>query len=316
MLNILIQRHLEKDVIDRFNKEYGVNLICTDGENFPSKEILDTIEVYVGWRASKALNEIANLKWVHVFSAGVDNPSKSIKASAKRPRLTNNRGTYAAPLTEHIFALLLAVNRKMKVYAINQQANKWEYAGKVKEIHSSTVGVVGFGDVGKHTAKVAKAFGATVYVNKLNEIEKPSFVDGVYYGNAGLDEMLPLCDSVLINLPGTEQTKHLFNRQRMLKMKKGAVIVNVGRGFIIDCEALCDLIESEHIGGAGLDVTDPEPIDKESRLWGLENVVITPHMAGSSPNSSKRTLAIFEDNLKCYINGDKMPNEIDLDRGY
>ena len=316
MTNILIQRDLSDEDIKRLEEKYKLKVHMTDGEEFPAKDILYTIEVYVGWEVPKVIDRMPDLKWIHVFSAGVDDTSQALRALDTPPRLTNNRGTYAVPLTEHSFALLLAVLRKINKYTINQAQKKWEYEGKVKEINSSTIGIVGFGDVGKYSAKISKAFGAKVLVHKINKIEKPDYVDQVYYGDKGLNKMLPLCDYILISLPGTKSTKHLFDKNRMLMMKKGAVIVNVGRGYIIDCEALCDLIEQGHIAGAGLDVTDPEPLNDESGLWSKENVVITPHMAGSSPNGARRTMQIFEKNLESYLKGETMPNEIDVDRGY
>ena len=138
----------------------------------------------------------------------------------------------------------------------------------------------------------------------------------MYYGNERLDEMLSQCDYILMSLPGTEDTRHLFDRERMLKIKEGAVIVNVGRGYVIDCDALSELIESGRLGGAGLDVTDPEPLPEDHKLWGLDRVVITPHMAGSSPNAGDRSMKVFEENLERYLSGQKMPNEIDIEKGY
>ena len=170
--------------------------------------------------------------------------------------------------------------------------------------------------MGKHTAKLIKAFGAKVFAHKLSEIKKPDYVDEVFYGDEGLDEMLPLCDYVLLFLPGTDRTRHLFDKQRMLKMKKGAVITNVGRGFVIDHDALAELIEQGHIGGAALDVTEPEPLNTDHKLWELKNVLITPHVSYISLNDKWRMLEVFESNLIKYIENQKMPNEVDFHKGY
>jgi len=316
MLNVLMKKELSEQQTVKLKKKYDLKIYYTKDDEFPAKDILDKIEIYAGWRIMNAIDVMPNLKWIHLYSAGVDRYAEMFKSIENPPRLTNNRGTYAVPLTEHSLAMLFAVVRKINNYVKNQAERNWHYEGRVKEIHSSTAGIVGFGDVGKYTAKMLKALGAKVLVQKLNKSEKPEYVDEIYYGDDGLDAMLSQCDFVLLSLPGTKATKHLLDRERMLKMKPGAVITNVGRGNTIDCDALADLIESGHIGGAGLDVTDPEPLNSEHKLWGLENVIITPHMAGSSPNAGARTLKVFEDNLADYIAGKKMINEIDFDKGY
>ncbi len=286
-----------------------------DGK-FPKGKLLDKIEIYAGWDIKESIDIMPNLKWVHLYTAGVDRHVERLSKMDNPPRLTNNRGAYGVALSEHALALLFAVNRRIGQYVKNQTRHKWSYEGRVKEIYGSTVGIVGFGDVGQYSARMMKALNAKVLAHKLHESPKPNYVDEMYYGNEGLDDMLTKCDFILMSLPGTEETRHLFNLERMKKIKKDAVIVNVGRGYVIDCDALATLIEEGHLRGAGLDVTDPEPLPQDHRLWEMDNVVITPHMSGSSPNFSRRVYAVFEENLKSYMAGERMPNEIDLDKGY
>lgn len=316
MLNILMQRELSSSQITQLERKYGLKVHLTENNELPGKDILDKVEIYAGWGIDGVIEQMPNLKWIHVYSAGVDRYIEPFKNMKNPPRLTNNRGTYAVPLTEHSLAMLFAVIKKIDLYIKNRADRKWHYEGKTMEICGSIAGIVGFGDVGKYSAKMMKALGAKVLVQKLHQSEKPEYVDKMYFGNQGLDEMLAQCDFVLLSLPGTEETRHLFSRERLLKMKKGAVIINVGRGYVIDCDALADLIENRHLGGAGLDVTDPEPLNPDHKLWGLKNVIITPHVAGRSPNSKARTLRVFEENLESYLAGGKMPNEIDFDKGY
>ena len=316
MTNILMGKKLTDEQKKHLEDKYNVSIYFMQDGKFPESGLLDKIEIYAGWDMKDSVDIMPNLKWVHLYSAGVDRQLERLSRMAAPPRLTNNRGTYGVPLSEHSLALLFAVNRRIGQYTKNQTEHKWNYKGGVKEIYGSTVGIVGFGDVGQYTAKMMKAMNAKVLAHKLHKSPKPEYVDEMYYGNEGLDVMLPKCDFVLLSLPGTEETKHLFNLERMKKMKKGAVIVNVGRGYVIDCDALADLIEEGHLLGAGLDVTDPEPLPGDHRLWDMDNVVITPHMAGSSPNFTARMYEIFKENLESYMAGEKMPNEIDLDKGY
>lgn len=316
MLEILMQRELSSSQITQLERKYGLNIHLSDNNELPGKDILDKIEIYAGWGINDEIEQMPNLKWIHVYSAGVDRYVEMFKSMENPPRLTNNRGTYAVPLTEHSLAMLFALIRKIDRYVKNQAERKWHYEGKTMEICGSTAGIVGFGDVGRYSAKMMKMLGAKVLAQKLHKSEKPEYADKMYFGDEGLDEMLAQCDFVLLSLPGTEETRHLFNREKMLKMKHGAVIINVGRGYVIDCDALADLIENGHLGGAGLDVTDPEPLNPEHKLWGLKNVIITPHVAGRSPNSKTRTLRVFEENLESYLAGGRMPNEIDFEKGY
>lgn len=316
MLNVLMQKKFDENKIKALEDTYGLKIYFMENDEFPGQDILDKIEIYVGWRMKNAVEAMPNLKWIQFHMAGVDRYVDEFKAMETAPRVTNGSGTFDVPISEHSVAMLLAVARNINKYVLNQTEGKWHYEGKVKEIKGSTAGIVGFGSIGKYCAQLLNAFGAKVYAHKLGQIDKPEYVDRIFYGDDGLDEMLPECDFVLIFLPGTESTRHLFDRKRMLKMKKGAIITNIGRGYVIDCEALADLIEEGHIGGAGLDVTDPEPLDEGNRLWKMDNVVITPHVSYLSPSDKIRMLNVFEENLKKYLKGEKMPNEVDFKRGY
>ncbi len=316
MINVLMTKKFDQNKLKLMEDTYKIKIYTMEKGEQREQKILDRIEILTGWTIENALELMPNLKWIHLYSAGVDRQIEELRKVECPPRLTNNRGTYAIPLAEHTVAMLFALNRKIKIYVKNQINKTWKNEGAARELCGSTVGIVGFGDVGSYTAKVMKALGAKVLVNKLNKSEKPDYVDEMYYATRGLDNMLPLCDYVLISLPGTEETRNLFNKKRMLKMKNGVVVTNVGRGYVIDCDALAELIDSGHIGGAGLDVTEPEPLNPEHKLWDLENVIITPHVAWRSPNNNDRTFKIFEENLACYLKGERMPNEIDILKGY
>ena len=251
MTNVLMQKEPNSDQISYFEEKYDIKIYVMKDNELPAEDILKQIEVYTGWRTGDAIEALPNLKWIHLYSAGVDRHAEKFRKMKNPPRLTNNRGAYAVPLAEHTLAMLLAVLRKINKYVKNQTERAWHYEGRVKEICGSTAGIVGFGDVGRRTAEILKALGAKVLVQKLGKIDKPAYVDEIYYGNKGLDEMLPQCDFVLISLPGTEDTRHLFDKERMLKMKQDAVITNVGRGYVIDCDTLAELIETGRLGGAG-----------------------------------------------------------------
>ncbi|MCK5129808.1 MAG: D-2-hydroxyacid dehydrogenase [Clostridiales bacterium] len=316
MINILMKRLLDEEDIQILMDKYDVNIILADVHEYPAQEVLDTIEVYFGWMKKDTVEMMPNLKWIHIFSAGVDCAINILKQEENPPKLSNNTGAYGVQLSEHSLAFALALNKNLPKAIRDAENEMWTGESETREIYGSTVGVVGLGDAGVHSAQLFHALGARVYGQKLDEIQKPIYIDKMYYGNDGLDEMLPLCDYVIITLPGTEKTRNLFDRKRLMKIKKGAIITNIGRGYIIDCDALADLLNSGHIGGAGLDVTEPEPLPEGHKLWHAQNVIITPHTAGPSPGKSKRAREVFQRNLEAYIIGQRMPTEIDFDKGY
>ncbi len=317
MLNILIKKLLDDEDIKIIKDNYDVNIILAEEHEYPPQEILNTIEVFFGWSLKNPKKIMPNLKWIHLYSAGVDYPIVELRKEKSPPRLTNNSGAYGVQLSEHSLALVLALNKRIPKFVKDTQDGIWDSTNyDTGEIYGTTVGIVGFGDVGKHSAKIFNALGAKVYANKLNRIVKPDYVEDIFYGSDGLNIMLGLCDYVIITLPGTEKTRNLFDRDRMLKIKKGAILTNVGRGYVIDCDALADLLNTRHLKGAGLDVTNPEPLPEGHKLWSAENIIITPHISGPSPSKSARSRVVFENNLKAYLKGERMPTEIDFDKGY
>ncbi len=316
MINVLMQNRFDEARIEELEKKYGLKIYFMKDDELPDQGVLDKIEVFVSWRLKNAIELMPNLKWIHFHMAGVDRYIKLFRSLDKLPKITNGSGTYDIAISEHAVSMLLSISRNLMKYTQNQKDHNWKNEGRVKEINGSVAGIVGFGSIGSYTAKLLNAFGAKVYAHKVSKIEKPNYVDKMFYGDKGIEEMLPECDFVLLSLPGTDKTKHLFDRDKMLLIKKGAIITNVGRGNVIDCNALAELIEQRHIFGAGLDVTDPEPLPEDHKLWDMENVLITPHISYLSPQLKPRMLDIFEANLKEYTSGRRMPNEVDFSKGY
>lgn len=316
MINILMKNRLDEKDIAIIRDNFDVNIFFENDEEKLSQEILDKIEVYIDWENPEVMENMPNLKWIHLYSAGVDSAINSLQKYQTPPRLTNNSGAYSVQLSEHGLAFIMAFNRDIPKYVNDTRNCIWDSRPNSYEVCDSIVGIVGFGDVGSYSGKIFNALGAKVLAHKLNKIKKPDYVETMYYGNDGLDEMLPFCDYVVITLPGTEKTRNLFDRERMLKMKMGAVLTNVGRGFIIDCNALADLLNEGYFRGAGLDVTEPEPLPKGHKLWSAKNVIISPHMSGMTPGRSYKARIVLEKNLTAFIEGKKMPNEIDFKKGY
>lgn len=147
--------------------------------------------------------------------------------------------------------------------------------------------------------------------------DKPGFVDELIHTDK-LDEYLPQADCVAITLPGTTATKGMFDAERMAKMKDGAILLNVGRGMIVDTDALCAALENGKLAGAGVDVTDPEPLPADHPLWKMENAVITPHISGGYhlQETHDRIVRIMAENLKRFLAGEPLRNVVDFSTGY
>ena len=177
--------------------------------------------------------------------------------------------------------------------------------------------VLGLGDIGGEFAKRAKALGARVIGVRRTGTDKPDFVDELIHTDK-LDEYLPQADCVAITLPGTTATKGMFDAERMAKMKDGAILLNVGRGMIVDTDALCAALENGKLAGAGVDVTDPEPLPTDHPLWKMENAVITPHISGGYhlQETHDRIVRIMAENLKRFLAGEPLRNVIDFSTGY
>ncbi|WP_243122430.1 D-2-hydroxyacid dehydrogenase [Clostridium sp. KNHs216] len=184
-------------------------------------------------------------------------------------------GAYGLAVSEHMLAMLLEIIKRLHTYRDAQKLHVWKGQGKVKSIHGSTVLVLGMGDIGGEFAQKVKALGAYVIGLRRTVAEKPEYADEMHL-TAELDSLLPRADIVALCLPATKETDHLFSRERLALLKEGAILLNVGRGTLIDTEALCDTLESGRLFGAGLDVTDPEPLPEGHRLWDIPNAVLLP----------------------------------------
>lgn len=278
-------------------------------------EQIGQADIVFGWLDTKEIEMAKNLKWLHLPSAGADGFLNRESYCNKNIILTNSRGVFGLPIAEHVFSMIFAYNRNLPSYFKNQQVGKWERINSIKDFYGSTIGIIGFGNIGSEIAIRAKAFGAKVLAVKRTAGIKPDYVDDLY-NEEGIDTLLEQSDYVILALPETPKTKGIISKARLAKMKKDAFIVNVGRGTLIDQPALLEALKSNSIGGAGLDVTDPEPLPQDNPLWSLPNVIITPHTSGGSPTNSLRRSKIFNKNLELYVEGKPLLNIVSFIEGY
>ncbi|MDJ0976055.1 MAG: D-2-hydroxyacid dehydrogenase [Planctomycetota bacterium] len=264
------------------------------------------------------LTAAKNLRWVQSWSAGVDR-YLGLKDLMQNDRITftNMKGAHGPVISEHVFAMLLYLRRDLQAYTAAQRENRWDRrAGQgQKALAGTTLVVAGMGGIGREIAKRGKAFDMKVLATVRTARKAPDYVDEL--GTAkDLDRFLAQADVVAISLPLTDQTRGLFDAERIAKIKPGAVLINIARGPIVDSEALVQALESGHLAGAGLDVTDPEPLPETSPLWAMKNVIITPHVAGRAELTRTRRLDIFRKNVERFAQGKPLVNVVDKKAGY
>lgn len=281
-----------------------------------TQEELDQTDILIGNPPPQLLHASPRLQWLQCNSAGTE---PFLKPGVLHPNtlLTNATGAYGLAISEHMLGMLLEIFKKLHLYRDAQHLHQWQSLGRVRSIEGSTVLVLGMGDIGGEFGRRVKALGARVIGVRRTDTRCPDYADEVHL-TADLDQLLPLADVVAVTLPGTKETAGLLDRRRIGLMKPGAVVLNVGRGIIIDTEALCDGLESGQLGGAGLDVTDPEPLPPDHRLWEIPNAVITPHISGfyHLPETLERIIQISASNLQAFAQGKPLRNIIDFSTGY
>jgi phosphoglycerate dehydrogenase-like enzyme len=274
----------------------------------------DTVIVF-GNPPQDFIRRCPRLRWIQLQSAGTDGyVNGEIGAEVL---LTCASGGYGHGVSEHLVAMTFELTKKLHLYRDEQLKGRWQGRGQVKSILGSTALVVGLGDIGLEYAWRMKALGAYVIGVRRTMQPRPDCVDELYLSDK-LDELLPRADIVALVLPGVAATSGIIGPDQLARMKSGAIIVNGGRGSAIDTEALCDALESGQVGGAGLDVTMPEPLPAGHRLWKLENAVITPHIAGGR-NMSETGLHIMELNLENaarFVKGEPLKSLVDVQTGY
>jgi phosphoglycerate dehydrogenase-like enzyme len=278
-------------------------------------ELIKKSEIVFGWPKTDLVKKSENLKWLHLPSAGVDRYANKEIYQNQDIVLTNSSGVYGKPIAEHVFAMIMAHNRNLINYAYDKKEKKWQRKNEIKDFFNSTVGILGLGDIGSTIARRAKAWGAQVLALKRTAAELPDYVDQIYL-NKDLNKLLKRSDYVILTLPATPETKGIIGRKEFKRMKNSAFVVNIGRGSLIKQEELVEALEKGWIAGAGLDVTEPEPLPETSKLWEMDNLILTPHTSGFSPTNDQRRFEIFKDNLKHYLNQEELLNQVDFELKY
>ncbi len=261
-----------------------------------------------------------NLKWIHSTAAGVAQLMYP-ELRASNVVVTNIRGIHAVPLAEHVLGMIVAAARHFPAAVRYQLAHRWaqqeiwDRMPRSRELSGQTLLVVGFGTIGREIARRVKPLGMKIWTVTRSGTADQELADQVLPASR-LDEMLPEADFIVLAAPETPETWHMIGADQLRRMKPSAFLINVARGSLIDQAALLAVLEQRAIGGAALDVTDPEPLPPESPLWALDNVFITPHIGAATGFLWQRQAELLLDNLERWFSGRELLNQVDLKRGY
>ena len=316
---------MSRELLARIESVDGVRCvrIAADGRIHGEEDeasVLEQAEVLLlGAVPASALDHLVarapRLRWIHSASAGVDR----VTTSAVRERgltVTNARGVFSKPIAEYVVMMALAIARRLPQLLELQRERTWQPL-RGRELSELTIGIVGYGDIGKEVARLLEPFGCRVIATRRHPDRGPGEGSRVeMYGLDQLNEVLRQSDIVVVAAPLTDETAGLIGAEQLGEMRETAWLINIARGRLIDELALRRALESGWIGGAVLDVFSEEPLSPESPLYRTPNLVITPHTSWASNRVAERTVDLFVENLKRDRAGAPLRNVVDLEAGY
>lgn len=281
-----------------------------------TQEQIAQADAILGNVPAEMIHASPRLKMLQLNSAGADayiRPGVLDSGTV----LLNATGAYSKAVAEHALAMTLCLQKKLHLYRDDRQTGSWSDYGTVTSIADAVVLVIGLGDIGRHYASMAKALGAYTIGVTRRPAPPLSFMDEQHLTDQ-VDELLGRADVVVSFLPGSGKTYHFYDEARFARMKEGAFFLNLGRGGAADPKALLAALQSGRLAGAGIDVTEPEPLEKDSPLWKEEKLFITPHVAGAFhlPETCERIVDIAAANLAAWLQGGELRNVVDFATGY
>ena len=315
-MNILVTIPVNQDVIARFEETApGASFRYVREEDVTREDITET-DILIGYVSPELIQASPRLKLFQLNLAGA-NTYCLPGILHEDTILCNSTGAYGVAVSEHMLASIFALTKKLNRYEHNRKKHLWRDEGSVLGIFGSTTLVIGAGDIGSEFGKRMAALGSRVIGIRRHKVEPaPYMVDSGTMED--IDRFLPEADFIACSLPATPETNRLFDAERIGRMKPTAIIANVGRGTLFDQQSLAEALMNYKIGGACLDVTDPEPLPKDSPLWDCPNLILTPHVAGyyHLHYTYERIVDIAMENLRRYLNGEELMNLVDRKSGY
>jgi phosphoglycerate dehydrogenase-like enzyme len=294
--------------------------------SFPQFKETEIVIVCSGIQA-KLLHEIwpyiPKVRWLHSFLTGVDLIAPFLQSLPPKFAVTNGRGAFSTSLAEYVLTMILFFNKQVPRLIANQGEKKWDKF-IMNMMESKVIGFVGFGHIGQSTALLINNCNLgtkCIVLQRAKEGKKKELVGNrlridKFYGSEFKSDFFGACDFVVCSLPGTKETKNFMGATEFAAMKPTAFFINVGRGTVVDEDALVDAIQSKKIAGAALDVFQQEPLSKESSLWSTPNILISSHNADYTSDYHSLGWKIFVENFNCYRTGKPLLTLVDKSAGY
>jgi len=295
--------------------------------------VLDDVEILYAFYTLPEPAQAPNLRWVQLHTAGAERIHSHPLYTETDILFTNTSGIHAINMGEYVMGQILVLAHRFPLLSEQQSRSFWPMDRWERytpdELYGKTIGIVGYGSIGRQVARLARAFGMKALAIKRNAkdptdsdytlpgVGDPSgdLPDRIYPPQA-IRSFLGECDVVVLALPLTEETHHLITTETLQAMKTSAFLVNVSRGGVVDEAALIKALNEGWIAGAVLDVFEEEPLPEDSPLWKTHNLIITPHIAGHTPHYHERAAGVFAENLRRYIANQPLVNVIERERGY
>jgi D-2-hydroxyacid dehydrogenase (NADP+) len=305
----------------RLQQEFpGVEVVNLPDYQLVDQEIVDA-EIVIAWSIKPAQIAAAKkLKWIHSPAAAVHQLMFPELINSEII-LTNAREVHGPVVAEHVMALIFALAKKIPASTLLQQKHVWgqqilwDELPRIREVAGATLGMIGLGSIGRPVVKSAKALGMGVYAVREHPEKGSEGADEVF-GPGQIDEIFRRSDYIVLATPVTESTKAIASFERLALMKSDACLINVGRGPLVDENALSAALRGKKIGGAALDVFPKEPLTADSPLWDVPNLLITPHTAALTDKLWERHHALFSANLRRYLEGESLLAVVDKAKGY
>jgi len=317
MRKILVNFDLEAEYLEKLRRNCGGCPIVFSRDRGSMAEELKDTEILITFRRripSEMIEDARNLRWVQVLTAGVD----SLPLETLRERgiiVTSGTGIHRIFMAEYAIASMINLARNFHVVFRNQMQRKWDRTPPQGEIYGSTLGILGLGSIGREVAQRAFRFGMRV-IGVKRTLEPVEYVERVY-GFKEMKEIFRQSDYVINLLPDTPATEKIVDRRCFEAMKPTAAFISIGRGQTVNEEDLVDALRDGKIAALVSDVYYTEPLSEQSPLWDMENVILTPHVCGASPQYMARAMEIIEHNLQVYFSGNgEMITRVDVRAGY
>ncbi len=333
--SLLIHPEIEAERLEAIQSVSSQLQVMNTSKTDEALEAIEEVDAFFGKITPELLSRAKNLKWIQSPTASLEH--YLFPELIEHPCvLTNMRGLFSDVIADHVFGFVLMFARNFNHYLLHQLAQHWEPMGgeenrvgmaagpgvvnAIDRAHlhlgDATMGIVGLGAIGEEIARRARAFSMRVVAVDPVREDCPAEVSTLYKPEQ-LSDLLAESDFVVIAAPHTPETVKMFRRQQFQQMKPSAFLINIGRGAIVDLKDLSDAIQADEIAGAGLDVFEEEPLPSSHPLWNMvDRVLITPHVAGYSPRIAERHLALLLENVRRFVNGESLKNQVDKRRWF